>query len=129
MAQWAVSLKHKHIGIRGGKTITEGGRDDRVTDKLSTGHLSFSRLTHNVLHGATIGSSPTPDTSLSLHMVAISVFYSHTNISLIILMIVTTLFWTGQFQRSLNFQRKSNHACYINMVSSSSQVSSLSLNR
>ena len=59
MAQWAVSLKHKHIGIRGGKTITEGGRDDRVTDKLSTGHLS-----HNVLHGATIGSSQTPDTSL-----------------------------------------------------------------
>ena len=44
MAAWAVSLKHKHIGIRGGKTITEGGRDDRVTDKLSTGHLS-----HNVL--------------------------------------------------------------------------------
>ena len=62
MAQWAVSLKHKHIGIRGGKTITEGGRDDRVTDKLSTGHLSLT--THNVLHGATIGSSQTPDTSL-----------------------------------------------------------------
>ena len=55
MAEWAVSLKHKHIGIRGGKTITEGGRDDRVTDKLSTGHLS--RLSHNVLPGATIGSS------------------------------------------------------------------------
>ena len=42
-----------------------------------------------MLQGATIGSSPAPDTSL--HMVAISVFYSHTNISLIILIIVTTL--------------------------------------
>ena len=47
-----------------------------------------------------------PRIPLSLHMVAISVFYSHTNISLIILMIATTLFWTGQFQRSLNLQRK-----------------------
>ena len=49
MAEWAVSLKHKHIEIRGGKTITEGGRDDRVTDKLSTGHLA-PLLSHNALH-------------------------------------------------------------------------------
>ena len=91
MAEWAVSLKHKHIGIRGGKTITEGGRDDRVTDKLSTGHLS--RLSHNVLPGATIGSShlwpriPLP----SLHMEAIRALYSHTNISLIILIVMPSL--------------------------------------
>ena len=88
MAEWAVSLKHKHIEIRGGKTITEGGRDDRVTDKLSTGHLS-----HNVLQcytGLQLGHLRPPWVT-SLHMVAISVFYSHTNISLIILMIVTTL--------------------------------------
>lgn len=49
---------------------------------------SLSRLSHNVLHGATIGSSLTPDTSLSLHMEAISSPYSHTSISAIILIVM-----------------------------------------
>ncbi len=61
---------------------------------LLTNYLLVTSLaSHNVLHGATIGSSQAPDTSplLSLHMEAISALYSHTDITVIILIVLTTV--------------------------------------